>query len=92
MIRRPSAPENELKVDPAATPPFTYDAYGVLRHLGNSGDGGHYISIVRDPGRGCWRKFDDERYVDLDPTRLDPRDRLQNGQAYIVFYQRASAR
>ncbi|KAL2398982.1 Ubiquitin carboxyl-terminal hydrolase 4 [Exophiala dermatitidis] len=91
--RPPPALEQEGQpVDMATTPPYTYDAYGVLRHLGNSGDGGHYISIVKDQGRGCWRKFDDERHYDLDPNKLGSRDRLQNGEAYIVFYQRSQAR
>ncbi|KAK7887449.1 ubiquitin-specific protease doa4 [Exophiala xenobiotica] len=90
--RQPSMPDGDGHVDMATTPPYHYDAYGVLRHLGNSGDGGHYISIVKDQGRGCWRKFDDERHVDLDPNKLPARDRLQNAEAYIVFYQRAQAR
>jgi ubiquitin carboxyl-terminal hydrolase 8 len=90
--RPPAVPDKEGKVDMATTPPYSYDAYGVLRHLGNSGDGGHYISIVKDQGRGCWRKFDDERHIDIDPAKLGPRDRLQNSEAYIVFYQRAQAR
>lgn len=79
--------------DPAITPPFTYDAYAVLRHIGSSGNGGHYVSLVRDPGRDCWRKYDDERTVEFEPRRLrDSRDRLTNGEAYIVFYQRTGAR
>ena len=83
----------KLHHDPAITPPFTYDAYGVLRHIGSSGNGGHYISLVKDPGRSCWRKFDDERTLDFDPARLkaDSRDRLSSGEAYIVFYQRSVA-
>ena len=93
VIPRPLAvPDQDGKIDLATTPPYSYDAYGVLRHLGNSGDGGHYISIVKDQGRGSWRKFDDERHVDLDPNKLNARDRLQNSEAYIVFYQRAQAR
>lgn len=77
---------------PATIPPFSYDCYGVLRHLGSSGDGGHYISLVKDHGRGCWRKFDDERHYDFDPNQLSPRDRLQNGEAYILFFQRTMPR
>lgn len=93
VLARPKPmPDKEGKFDMATTPPFMYDAYGVLRHLGNSLDGGHYISIVKDPGRGAWRKFDDERHYDLDPQKLSPRDRLQNAEAYIVFFQRAPFR
>ncbi len=79
--------------DAATTPPYLYDAYAVMRHLGTSGNGGHYISLVRDAARGnIWRKFDDERVTDLDPNKLKPENRLQNEQAYLVFYGRAVAR
>ncbi|KAL8672412.1 MAG: hypothetical protein Q9168_003119 [Polycauliona sp. 1 TL-2023] len=76
----------------AVTPPFLYDAYAVMRHLGASGNGGHYISLVRDAARGCWRKFDDDRVSDFDPNRLKSDQRLQNEQAYLVFYGRQVAR
>ncbi|KAI4287226.1 MAG: hypothetical protein L6R35_003518, partial [Caloplaca aegaea] len=69
--------------DAAVTPPFVYDAYAVMRHLGVSGTGGHYIGLVRDAARGCWRKFDDDRVSDFDPHRLRSEQRLQNEQAYL---------
>lgn len=79
--------------DAATTPPYLYDAYAVMRHIGTSGNGGHYISFVRDAARGnIWRKFDDERVTDFDPNKLKPDQRLQNEQAYLVFYGRAVAR
>ena len=78
--------------DPAITPPFVYDAYAVMRHLGSSGNGGHYVSLCKDTARGCWRKFDDDRVSDFDPARLRTSDRLQNEDAYLVFYGRAVAR
>ncbi|RAL16280.1 putative ubiquitin C-terminal hydrolase [Aspergillus homomorphus CBS 101889] len=76
----------------ATAPPFTYDAYGVLRHIGSSMGSGHYISLVRDAQRQCWRKFDDERVTDFNPRDLRPKERLQNEQAYIVFYERVPAK
>lgn len=76
----------------ATTPPFTYDAFGVLRHIGSSMGSGHYISLVRDAERQCWRRFDDERTTDFNPRDLRARDRLQNEQAYIVFYERVPAK
>ncbi|KAE8354693.1 ubiquitin C-terminal hydrolase [Aspergillus coremiiformis] len=76
----------------ATVPPFTYDAYGVLRHLGSSLSSGHYISLVRDGARHCWRRFDDERTTDFNPRDLRHKDRLQNEQAYIVFYERVPAK
>lgn len=78
--------------DLAMTPPYLYDAYAVMRHIGNSGNSGHYISLVRDASRGCWRRFDDDRVTDFDPAKLKPDHRLQNEQAYIVFYCRVPAR
>ena len=91
MIKRPAVvgnTETETRIDAAVTPPFSYDAYGVLRHLGSTGNGGHYISLVRDAGRGVWRRYDDERNSDFDPAKLSSRDKLTNHEAYIVFYQR----
>ena len=76
----------------ATVPPFIYDAYGVLRHIGPSMGSGHYISLVRDAQRQCWRKFDDDRTMDFNPRELRHKDRLQNEQAYIVFYGRVPAK
>lgn len=85
-------PQGSEENDPAITPPFFYDAYAVMRHLGSSGNGGHYVSLCKDTARGCWRKFDDDRVSDFDPARLRTSDRLQNEDAYLVFYERTVAR
>ena len=69
-------------------PPFKYDAYAVMRHLGGTIASGHYISLIQDRARGCWREFNDDRVTDFKPESLPPAKRLQNEQAYIVFYQR----
>ena len=83
----------EEPLDTATTPPYLYDAYAVMRHIGTSGNGGHYVSLVRDAARGnIWRKFDDDRVTDFDPNKLKLAHQLQNEQAYLVFYGRAVAR
>ncbi|KAL9125891.1 MAG: hypothetical protein Q9217_004964 [Psora testacea] len=82
----------EEMADTATTGPFIYDAYAVMRHIGSTGNGGHYISLVRDAARNCWRKFDDERTVDFDPGKMKAGQHLQNGEAYLVFYGRAAPR
>ena len=83
----------EEPTEPATMPPYLYDAYAVMRHIGSSGNGGHYISLVRDAARNnIWRKFDDERVNDFDPNKLKPAQSLQNEQAYLVFYGRTVAR
>ncbi|KAJ5959647.1 uncharacterized protein N7479_006797 [Penicillium vulpinum] len=95
VISHPLPPPPEPGIPPttgATVPPFTYDAFAVLRHLGSSMGSGHYISLVRDAERQCWRKFDDERATDFNPRDLRGRDRLQNEQAYIVFYERVPAK
>ena len=74
------------------SPPFTYDVYAVLRHLGSSLSSGHYVSLVKDQQRQCWRKFDDERVSDFNPRELRFSDRLPNEQAYIVFFERVPAK
>ncbi|KAJ5669559.1 hypothetical protein N7462_010629 [Penicillium macrosclerotiorum] len=87
----PSGAEFPAPTD-AAVPPFNYDAFAVLRHIGSSMGSGHYISLVRDAERQCWRKFDDDRITDFNPRSLWGRDQLQNEQAYIVFYERVPAK
>ena len=96
VISHPSAgAEPDSSAPPGMGPtvaPFTYDAFAVLRHLGSSMGSGHYISLVRDAERQCWRMFDDDRVSDFNPRDLRSRDRLQNEQAYIVFYERVPAK
>lgn len=73
---------------PSMQPPFLYDAYAVMRHLGGTMGSGHYIALVEDKSRGRWRQFNDDKIDDFMPEQLSPSQRLQNEQAYIVFYQR----
>lgn len=80
--------QQELELPQAMAPPFRYDAYAVMRHLGSTMTSGHYIALVQDKVRGCWREFNDEKVTDFKPQELPTAKRLQNEQAYIVFYQR----
>ncbi len=90
-IERTHGPESlqtNFRIDEAMKPPYLYNAYAVMRHLGTTMTSGHYIPMVKDPGRGCWREYNDERTRDFDPAALRGQERLQNEQAYIVFYER----
>ena len=78
--------------DVAVTPPFNYDAYAVMRHIGPTLGSGHYMAMVKDTARNTWVKYNDGEWNEFDPAKLAYRDRLQNDQAYIVFYERARAR
>ncbi|EEP76309.1 conserved hypothetical protein [Uncinocarpus reesii 1704] len=75
----------------ATSPPYIYNAYAVVRHLGSTIHEGHYISMARDANRDCWRKFDDHRVTDFTPGGPRSPDCLQNEQAYLVFYERVPA-
>ncbi|KAK2744275.1 ubiquitin-specific protease doa4 [Myotisia sp. PD_48] len=75
-------------LDPAR-PPYIYNAYAVVRHLGSTIHEGHYIALAKDTTRDCWRKFDDQRVMDFQPSSSrSSADNLQNEQAYLVFYER----
>lgn len=77
-----------VKLDPCSVGPYVYDAYAVTRHLGTTLGSGHYISVVKDPGRGTWRCFNDEKVTDFDPGSPGSVGKIQDERAYIVFYQR----
>lgn len=80
--------KKDCALDETMTPPYRYSAYAVMRHIGSTLHSGHYVALVKDTGRQCWRAFNDERVVDFDPRQLQPSRRLQNEEAYIVFFER----
>ena len=77
-----------LKADATMNGPYIYNAYAVIHHIGATLGSGHYTAFVKDKARGIWRSFNDDRLVDFEPGNLQPKDRLQNDRAYIVFYER----
>ncbi|KAF2760187.1 cysteine proteinase [Pseudovirgaria hyperparasitica] len=78
----------KLKADVSMNGPYIYNAYAVIRHIGQTISSGHYIACVKDSVKGVWRQFNDERVTDFMPEDLRANERLQNEQAYIVFYER----
>lgn len=78
----------QIKTDERMTPPYMYNAYAVMRHLGATLTSGHYIAMLKDAARGCWWQFNDSRVTEFQPESLRGEDRLQNETAYIVFYER----
>ncbi|EOD47328.1 Ubiquitin c-terminal [Neofusicoccum parvum] len=78
----------QIKTDERMTPPYMYNAYAVMRHLGATLTSGHYIAMLKDAARGCWWQFNDSRVTEFQPESLRGEDRLQNEAAYIVFYER----
>lgn len=77
-----------LKSDLSTRPPYIYDAYAVMRHIGSTLTSGHYTCAVNDRVRGAWRMFNDTRVTDFQPDKLNRGSALDNEEAYIVFYSR----
>ncbi|KAK5123584.1 hypothetical protein LTR85_002622 [Meristemomyces frigidus] len=81
-----------LKTDASMTPPYRYDAYAVVRHIGQTLQAGHYVTAAKDQARKCWHWYNDKLVDDFYPeqqTRGSPKD-LRSEEAYIVFYQRCA--
>jgi ubiquitin carboxyl-terminal hydrolase 8 len=82
-------------------PPFKYDCYAVVCHIGETPRSGHYIAYVRDQTSNdptAWIKFDDTRVTPVkigsggrDETELLYGGGRQDQQAYLLFYQRKGA-
>ncbi|KAI9672982.1 MAG: ubiquitin-specific protease doa4 [Caeruleum heppii] len=73
-----------LAPDPTTTPPYDYDAFGVVQHFGTL-TGGHYTSLIRAPSRaGQWLEFNDRSVKEFDPRKVP------SPAAYLLFYVRAN--
>ena len=94
MLPPPNARDREemvskgMKPDASTTPPYLYDTYAVMRHIGTTMGSGHYTCLARDKARRCWRYYNDTVVSEFDPDRLNEKDRVTNEMAYIVFFER----
>ncbi|KAF2155014.1 cysteine proteinase [Myriangium duriaei CBS 260.36] len=84
--------DKDLSQEIATSPPYLYDAYAVMRHIGTTMGSGHYTCLARDRARRCWRQYNDTLVSEVEPERLPERDRLTNEMAYIVFFERKGVR
>lgn len=102
MLPQPTAEEAQviardygmeaLKADSSMTPPYRYDAYAVVRHIGQTMQSGHYVTAAKDPARKCWFWYNDKLVDPFYPeqqVRGSSKD-LRSEEAYIVFYQRSA--
>ncbi len=69
--------------DNRTTPPYEYDAYGVVEHYGTL-SGGHYTALVRGAGVGEWFDFNDRNVRGLGGRGV------QTEAAYLLFYVRST--
>lgn len=65
------------------SPPFEYDAYGVVQHFGTL-TGGHYTALIRTDPRGHWMEYNDKIVRDFDSRYV------QSAAAYLLFYVRSN--
>ncbi|KAF4988655.1 hypothetical protein FGRMN_9622 [Fusarium graminum] len=74
--------------DNAEDPDRLYELYAVVVHIGGNAYHGHYVSIIKVPGRG-WILFDDEMVepVDKNFVRNFFGDKPGMATAYVLFYQ-----
>ena len=63
-----------------------YDLMGVIQHIGQTIQGGHYVSLCKH-STGKWHRFNDDHVEQINETEI------VNGNAYILIYmrQRSSA-
>lgn len=57
-----------------------YDLYGVVCHTGTM-EGGHYVSLCKNPESSSWFKFDDHEVSEVSATHVK-----SNQSAYVLFY------
>ncbi|KAI9805958.1 MAG: hypothetical protein M1825_000572 [Sarcosagium campestre] len=68
---------------PETSPPFRYDAYGVVQHFGTL-TGGHYKALIRGTtARSRWLEFNDRNVNDFDAAKV------ASPAAYLLFYARS---
>jgi ubiquitin carboxyl-terminal hydrolase 8 len=81
-----------MQPTPATTPPFEYDAYGVVQHFGTL-TGGHYKALIR-AGSGRWMEFNDRivtEFREAGPGGAGKGERkVQTESAYLLFYVRSN--
>lgn len=61
--------ESTRTTEPESTPPYKYDAYGVVNHFGTL-DGGHYKAVIRSGSKSSWVEFDDSRVSNFDSAKV----------------------
>ena len=60
-----------------------YDLYGVVIHVGNSTNSGHYYSFCKNMQNGSWYTCNDSHI-----SGLSSESAALNKEAYLLFYQK----
>ena len=63
----------------------SYDLIGVISHLGESNDSGHFIAYCRDPIINKWFKYNDSFVTEVKDFK---KQILDDSMPYVLFYKR----
>ena len=63
---------------------FNYELFGVITHIGENGQGGHFIAYCRDPFSNVWSKFNDAIVTEVNNFN----DIINFANPYLLFYQK----
>ena len=86
LLRAVDCPET-LSLPVSGGELVSYQLYCVVVHFGQSSEGGHYYSWVRDSEQ--WHKVSDEE-VEAMPGSWDQEEQGRRDTPYMLFYQRES--
>ena len=64
---------------------FNYELFGVITHIGENGQGGHFIAYCRDPFTNVWSKFNDAIVSEVNDFNNDI---INFANPYLLFYQK----
>ena len=66
-------------------PQITYNLYGVISHLGQSGPSAHFVAACKSPVNGYWYRYND---AIVTPINNILKEVINFGTPYILFYQK----
>ena len=65
-----------------------YKLKGVITHLGENGQSGHFIAFCKDPITGNWNQFND---ATVTPVKNFKKDVIDFGMPYLLFYEKVKS-
>ena len=64
---------------------YKYKLIGVITHIGENGNGGHFIAYCRDPGIDAWSKYNDSIVTDVHDFKKEV---IDFANPYLLFYKK----
>ena len=66
-------------------PNMIYELYGVVTHLGESGESGHFVAACKIPCNNKWYRFNDAIVTPINDIQSEI---INFGMSYILFYKK----